>query len=184
MSRRTRTLLSTALATLVAVSLATSASAAPPDKLKQFKVPTVGSSPDHIIRASDGNFWFTESFIGNPNLVANNVGRITPAGVMRPTLFATRFGLPMNDSVNQKLPSLARMMWSGLLPTVGTLNCFSLSGGAADADVARLTATRVARAVDSNVRVRRDMVCSRIESPSTRGIVEIGSPPLLSLSGA
>jgi len=82
MSRRTRTLLSTALATLVAVSLATSASAAPPDKLKQFKVPTVGSSPDHIIRASDGNFWFTESFIGNPNLVANNVGRITPAGVV------------------------------------------------------------------------------------------------------
>src|SRR3954471_17476957 len=108
-----------------------------------------------------------------------------PAGVMRPTFFPTAFGLLMKDSVNQKLPSLALVMCSGLLPTVGTLNCFSLSGGAADADVARLTATRVARAVDSNVRrVRRDMVCSRIESPSTRGIVEIGSPALLSLSGA
>src|SRR4051812_24737855 len=80
MTRRTRILLSAALATLVAATLATSASTAPPDKLKQFKVPTVGSSPEHITSASDGNFWFTESFINNPNAVGKNVGRITPTG--------------------------------------------------------------------------------------------------------
>src|SRR4051794_34883002 len=83
-----------------------------------------------------------------------------PVGVMRPMFFPAAFGLLMNDSVNQKLPSLARTMWSGLLPTVGTLNCFSLSGGADAADVARVVATRVARAVDSNMGVRRVMVCS------------------------
>src|SRR4051812_24191994 len=99
-----------------------------------------------------------------------------PAGVMRPTFFPTAFGLLMKDSVNQKLPSLALVMCSGLLPTVGTLNCFSLSGGAADADVASVAATRVARAADSNMRVRRVMGYSWVESPSTRGIVQIGSP--------
>src|SRR3954463_15505770 len=81
MTRRTRTVLSMALATVVAATMATSASAAPSDKLKQFKVPTTGSSPEHIVRASDGNFWFTESFVGNSNsLAAHNIGRITPAG--------------------------------------------------------------------------------------------------------
>src|SRR3954470_16702625 len=80
MTRRTRTALSMALATVVAATMATSASAAPPDKLKQFRVPTTGSTPEHITRASDGNFWFTESFINAPNAAAKNVGRITPAG--------------------------------------------------------------------------------------------------------
>jgi streptogramin lyase len=80
MTRRARNLLSVVLATVVAATMATSASAAPPDKLKQFRVPTAGSSPEHITRASDGNFWFTESFINNPNAVGKNVGRITPAG--------------------------------------------------------------------------------------------------------
>src|SRR3954462_14887149 len=79
-----------------------------------------------------------------------------PAGVMRPMLCAaSEFELPTNDSVNQKLPSLARTMCSGLLPVVGTLNCFSLSDGAAEADVAIVAATTVARAIDSTVRVRR-----------------------------
>src|SRR3954465_3123706 len=104
----------------------------------------------------------------------------TPAGVMRPTLFGTRFGLPMDDSVNQKLPSVARMMCSGLLPVVGTLNCLSLSGGAADADVAMAVATTVAANIDSNVRVRRVMVCSRVESPPTRGVMTSGSTRFLS----
>src|SRR3954467_3963541 len=80
MTRRVRTVLSMVVATVVATTIATSASAAPPDKLKQFRVPTTGSTPEHITRASDGNFWFTESFINNPNAAAKNVGRITPAG--------------------------------------------------------------------------------------------------------
>lgn len=81
MTRRTRCLLSAVVATVVATTIATSAAAAPPDKLKQFKVPTSGSAPEHIIRASDGNFWFTESFVGSTNGLANhNIGRITPAG--------------------------------------------------------------------------------------------------------
>jgi len=81
MMRRSRNLLSMVVALVVATAVATSASAAPPDKLKQFKVPTSGSSPEHIIRASDGNFWFTESFVGNTNgLADHNIGRITPAG--------------------------------------------------------------------------------------------------------
>jgi len=66
----------------LALSLSTVAGAAPPDRLKQFKVPTTGSSPEHIIRTADGNFWFTESFINAPNAAANNLGRITPAGVV------------------------------------------------------------------------------------------------------
>src|SRR4051794_19773836 len=80
MTRRVRNLLAVAVAVMLASTLATVASAAPPDKLKQFRVPTTGSSPEHIIRANDGNFWFTESFINAPNAQNNNVGRITPAG--------------------------------------------------------------------------------------------------------
>src|SRR3954451_11959749 len=99
----------------------------------------------------------------------------TPEGVMRPMLFATRFGLPMNDSVNQKLPALARMMWSGLRPTVGTLNCLSLSGGAADADVAIVVATTVTTTIDSTVRTRRVMFHSRVELCATRRAVGDGS---------
>src|SRR5919202_1760938 len=54
--------------------------AAPIGMLKQFKVPTAGSSPEHITQASDGNFWFTESFVNDPNATPHKVGRITPAG--------------------------------------------------------------------------------------------------------
>ena len=56
------------------------AQAAPSGMLKQFKVPTAGSSPAHITRTSDGNFWFTESFVNNQNATGHNVGRITPTG--------------------------------------------------------------------------------------------------------
>jgi len=48
--------------------------------LKQYKVPTAGSSPEHITRASDGNFWFTESFVNDQNATPHKVGRITPTG--------------------------------------------------------------------------------------------------------
>src|SRR5215211_777114 len=54
--------------------------AAPIGMLKQFKVPTAGSSPEHITQASDGNFWFTESFVNDQNAQGHNVGRITPTG--------------------------------------------------------------------------------------------------------
>ena len=56
------------------------AQAAPVGMLKQFKVPTAGSSPEHITQASDGNFWFTESFVNNQNAPIHKIGRITPAG--------------------------------------------------------------------------------------------------------
>ncbi len=56
------------------------AQAAPIGMLKQYRVPTAGSSPEHITRASDGNFWFTESFVNNQYVLGHNVGRITPTG--------------------------------------------------------------------------------------------------------
>ena len=61
-------------------AMLSAAQAAPVGKLTQFKVPTGGSSPDHITEASDGNFWFTESFINNQNASGHNLGRITPTG--------------------------------------------------------------------------------------------------------
>lgn len=54
--------------------------AAPIGMLKQYKVPTAGSSPEHITRASDGNFWFTESFVNDQNALPHKIGRITPTG--------------------------------------------------------------------------------------------------------
>src|SRR5918997_1704182 len=56
------------------------AQAAPVGMLKQYKVPSAGSSPEHITQASDGNFWFTESFVNDQNATPHKVGRITPGG--------------------------------------------------------------------------------------------------------
>src|SRR5918997_1684395 len=56
------------------------AQAAPVGMLKQYKVPSAGSSPEHITQASDGNFWFTESFVNDQNALPHKVGRITPSG--------------------------------------------------------------------------------------------------------
>jgi streptogramin lyase len=61
-------------------AMLSAAQAAPIGMLKQFKVPTAGSSPEHITLASDGNFWFTESFVNNQNAPIHKIGRITPAG--------------------------------------------------------------------------------------------------------
>lgn len=58
-----------------ALLVTTVAQAAPIGTLKQFKVPTPNAEPLGITRASDGNFWFTESQI-------HHVGRITPAGAI------------------------------------------------------------------------------------------------------
>jgi hypothetical protein len=54
--------------------------AEPTGMLKQYKVPTAGSSPEHITQASDGNFWFTESFVNDQNALPHKIGRITPSG--------------------------------------------------------------------------------------------------------
>jgi streptogramin lyase len=70
-----------ALVTGLAIALGTllsAAQAAPEGKLTQFKVPTAGSSPEHITRASDGNFWFTESFVNDQNTQGHKVGRLNP----------------------------------------------------------------------------------------------------------
>lgn len=61
-------------------AMLSAAQAAPIGTLKQFKVPTSGSSPEHITQASDGNFWFTESFVNDQNATPHKVGRITPTG--------------------------------------------------------------------------------------------------------
>jgi len=55
------------------------AQAAPTGGLKQFRVPTANSDPKHITLGSDGNFWFTESFVRS-QLEGHNIGRITPNG--------------------------------------------------------------------------------------------------------
>src|SRR3954447_7285757 len=81
-----------------------------------------------------------------------------PAGVIRPGLFGTVLDELMNDSVNQKLPSAARTMCSGLLPDVGTLNCFKWSGGAPSAVVESDSARPVAATVAIALSTRRDMV--------------------------
>src|SRR3954468_12382792 len=82
MSRRAHVAIGAAIAAGLALSPVSTALGASPDHLKQFKVPTAGSSPEHITLASDGNFWFTESFQNSSNTVANNLGRITPAGTV------------------------------------------------------------------------------------------------------
>jgi streptogramin lyase len=61
-------------------AMLSAAQAAPVGKLTQFKVPTAGSSPKHITQASDGTFWFTESFLNDQNAQGHNVGRISPTG--------------------------------------------------------------------------------------------------------
>jgi streptogramin lyase len=61
-------------------AIISAAQAAPIGMLKQYKVPTAGSSPEHITQASDGNFWFTESFVNDQNSTPHKVGRITPTG--------------------------------------------------------------------------------------------------------
>lgn len=83
MSRRFNGVLAVVAAAGLAMSLGAAALAAPSvGKLKQFRVPTAGSSPKHITEASDGNFWFTESFVNDQNAQGHNVGRVTPAGAV------------------------------------------------------------------------------------------------------
>ena len=80
MSRPSKSVLTLGLAAMLVVGLVAPASAATAGKLRQFRLPTEGASPQHIILASDGNFWFTESFINDQNAQGHKVGRITPAG--------------------------------------------------------------------------------------------------------
>ena len=80
MSRRAGGVLAATLAAGLALSLASSAVAAPIGTLKQFKVPTANSQPRGITNGSDGNRWFTEGteFTNAPAKIA----RITPAGAV------------------------------------------------------------------------------------------------------
>ena len=73
-------ILTFSVAAMLAMSMASVAYAAPGSKLEQYRVPTAGSSPQHITAASDGNMWFTESFLYAQNVARHNVGRITPSG--------------------------------------------------------------------------------------------------------
>jgi streptogramin lyase len=68
----------TVLTAGLALSLGTTALAAPVGALKQFRVPTANSEPRAITNGSDGNRWFTEgtTFTDAPA----KIGRITPAG--------------------------------------------------------------------------------------------------------
>lgn len=61
--------------------VASVAQAAPIGMLKQFKVPTPNADPLGITRATDGNFWFTESHINSIG-IDNHIGRITPSGTL------------------------------------------------------------------------------------------------------
>src|SRR4051812_44258542 len=80
MSRRSRKVLAATLAVGVMMAFGSPGSAAPAGKLQQFRVPTNGASPEYIVRASDGNYWFTESFLNSQNTQGHKIGRITPAG--------------------------------------------------------------------------------------------------------
>src|SRR4051794_17858897 len=141
MTRRARTVLSIVLATVASTTIATSATAAPPDKLKQFKVPTAGSSPEHIVLAADGNFWFTESFINAPNAVGKNIGRITPAGQVTEFQVCTDcFPTDIVQGPNNVLyftkndAALGRITTAGVpLPDLGTF-VFNGNGLAVDGD--------------------------------------------------
>jgi virginiamycin B lyase len=53
--------------------------------ITEFPIPTAGSSPVGITAGPDGNLWFTET-------VANQIGRITTAGVI------TEFAIPVVPS--------------------------------------------------------------------------------------
>lgn len=124
---------------IVLGAMLSAAQAAPVGMLKQFKVPTVGSSPKHITQASDGNFWFTESFLNNQNAQPQNVARITPTGEV--TEFAVcDFCFPTDivqgsDGIlyfTKNNAPLGRITTSGqVLPDAGEL--FSFNGNGLDA---------------------------------------------------
>jgi len=141
MSRRALGVLAALAVTGLTLSLSTTAGAAPSDRLKQFKVPTSGSSPEHITRTSDGNFWFTESFINNPNAPGKNVGRITPAGQVTEFQVCTDcFPTDIvqgSDSVlyfTKNDAALGRITTAGVpLPDIGTF-VFNGNGLAVDGD--------------------------------------------------
>src|SRR5262245_23736855 len=80
MSRRLARASASLLAGGLALSVASTAGAAPIGALKQFKVPTANSEPFAITNGSDGNRWFTEGtdFTNAPPKIA----RITPAGAI------------------------------------------------------------------------------------------------------
>jgi streptogramin lyase len=62
--------------------LGTAALGAPVGKLKQFKVPTAGSSPSTLPRPRNGNFWFTEFFVNNQNALGPSDITVAADGIV------------------------------------------------------------------------------------------------------
>ena len=138
MSRGVGRALALVLAAGLALSVGTSALAAPVGTLKQFKVPTANSQPRAITNGSDGNRWFTEGteFTGAPA----KIGRITPAGAV------TEFPVECNFCIVTDIaqgpadtlyftsndPSLGRIDTAGQqLPSVPVPNSSALGGNLA-----------------------------------------------------
>src|SRR5215218_1653279 len=110
-----------------------------------------------------------------------------PDGVILPTLWGRAFWSFTKDSVNQKLPSDACVMCSGLLPAVGTLNCFSIPTGAACAAESVAPSTTASAATDATASAIRRRADGRLRisirpplwgsAPSTRPLLVSGPLP-------
>src|SRR5947199_19036 len=72
---------------LVLVALLASPVGAVTVKIDEFPIPTAASSPRSITVGADGNLWFTEPF-------GNNIGRITPSGVIHEFPIRATLGRP------------------------------------------------------------------------------------------
>jgi len=138
MSRRIGRALVPVLAGGLALSVGTSAFAAPVGTLKQFRVPTANSQPRAITNGSDGNRWFTEGteFTGAPA----EIGRITSAGAV--TEFPVECNFCIITDIAQGLgdtlyftsnePSLGSINTAGQqLPSVPLPNSNALGGNLA-----------------------------------------------------
>ena len=123
----------------LAIVFAPGAPAAPIGGLKQFRIPTANSDPKHITMGSDGNFWFTESFVRSQVFSFHNIGRITPNGAI--TEFAVcDFCFP-NDVVEgpagilyftKSDPALGRITTLGeVLPDIVMPNTSAIGNGIA-----------------------------------------------------
>lgn len=64
----------------LALSFGVVAEAASSAKLTQYKIPSDNSSPRQITEATDGNLWFTQTFINSESTGTHSVARITPGG--------------------------------------------------------------------------------------------------------
>lgn len=120
----------------LALSVGVVAEAAPSAKLTQYKIPSDNSSPRDITETTDGNLWFTQSFINSESTGPQNVARITPDGAVTEFPVCT-FCFPGDivqgsDGIlyfTKNNAPLGRVTTDGeVLPDVGEL--FQFNGGA------------------------------------------------------